>query len=311
MPARHAEAQAGGPRRNAGGLGRVPLLATAAALLALVLAGTAALAAWRSDRAQRAALASLQARIAAIQPAPADARTEPCADWRAQQPLVLLALGQSNAANHGEAGAAPAPLRVVHDGRCLWASDPLPGGTGDGSSIWARLPPRLAAQLPAPWRQRPLVLAVLAVDATPLRDWVQADSPLRERLRRTAQALAASGLPPDLVLWQQGEADARDGTPPAEVAAGLDAFAGLLAASGINAPWMLAQSTRCRSAPHEGVRAAVQQRAADGRRFVPGPDTDVLAGAAMRRDGCHFSHAGLDAAADLWAAALAAYFARR
>lgn len=292
----------------AGGLGRLHLFAIAAGLVALALTGTAALPAWHS---KRAALASLQSRIDAIQPAPAAARNEPCTDWRAQRPLVLLALGQSNAANHGETGTAPSPVRLAHDGRCLWATDPLPGGTGDGGSIWARLPPRLAAQLPDPWRQRPVVLAVLAVDATLLRDWVRADSPLRARVLHMARTLVASGLVPHLVLWQQGEADARDNTPPAQVAAELDAFAGLLAEAGITAPWMLAQSTVCRSPPHAGVRDAVQRQARDGLRFVSGPDTDQLAGPAMRRDGCHFSAAGLDAATDLWAAALAAYFARR
>lgn len=287
------------------------VLAAVTALAVLVLAAAAALWSWRGARAAQAAQASLEARIASIRPAPAGARSDACADWRSQQPLVLLALGQSNAANHGEAGPSPAPVRVVHDGRCLWAGDPLPGATGDGGSIWARLPPRLATQLPASWRQRPVVLAVMAVDATTLRDWVHDGSPLRPRLLRAAQALVASGLPPSLVLWQQGEADARRGTPAAQVADDLDAFAGLLAGAGIQAPWMLALSTVCRSAPHAGVRGAVQQRTRDGRRFVPGPDTDALTGAAMRRDGCHFTAAGLDSAADLWAAALAAYFAGR
>jgi hypothetical protein len=280
-------------------------------MLALLLAGAAALEAWRRARSERAALDSLQARIAAIQPAPPDARSEPCAEWRAQQPLVLLVLGQSNAANHGEAGMPPPPpLRVVHEGRCLWASDPLPGGTGEGGSIWARLPPRLAAQLPEPMRARPVVLALLAVDATPLRDWVRADSPLRARLLQTATALRASGLAPDLVLWQQGEADARDNTLPLQAATALNDFADLLADTGIGAPWMLAQSTLCRSPPHAALRETVQRQTAAGRRFVPGPDTDQLSGATMRRDGCHFSAAGLNAAADLWAAALAAYFVR-
>lgn len=293
------------------GRGRVQVLAAITALALLVLAAAAALWSWRSARATQVAQASLEARIAAIRPAPADARSEPCADWRAQQPLVLLALGQSNAGNHGDAGPAPTPVRLVHDGRCLWASDPLPGATGDGGSIWSRLPPRLAAQLPEPWRQRPVVLAVLAVDATPLHDWVRADSPLHARLLRAAGDLTATGLAPSLVLWQQGEADARNGTPAAQITAELNAFTGLLAGAGIQAPWMLALSTVCRSTPQAGVRSAVQQLTRDGRRFVPGPDTDTLAGAAMRRDGCHFTATGLDSAADLWTTALAAYFARR
>ena len=36
-------------------------------------------------------------------------------------------------------------------------------------------------------------------------------------------------------------------------------------------------------------------------RFKVGPDTDALTNIIMRFDGCHFSTAGLDRAAQLWA----------
>ncbi len=249
----------------------------------------------------RAAREDLERRIAGLaQPAPG---TEvPCQRLRAMQPRVLLVLGQSNAGNHGQAGGSGAAVPVISAaGTCHLTADPLPGGTGRGGSIWSHLPAALA-NLPA---SRPVVFSLLAVESTTLDDWGDTSGPLAPLLTDTVRAMREAGLMPELVLWQQGEADARAGSDPGRYALGLAALADRLAALGVQAPWVLARSTVCRTPPAPGLRAAAKALVDRDGRFRLGPDTDRLLAPQDRPDGCHFSESGLQGAARQWAQVLA------
>ncbi len=230
--------------------------------------------------------------------------TANCRDPSQGPPLVLLVLGQSNAGNHGTRySTGPHVLKVVTDqGGCFHTREPLPGATGLGGSIWSRLP----SQMQAAGLTRPVVLGVLAVDATSMREWSAPDSPLAALMEATARNLIQQGLPPDLVLWQHGETDAKLGTPPAQYTQGLRALAGRLRAAGVQAPWMVAQSTVCKGPAATDLHAELARLVATEPGFLSGANTDSFAGNRHRRDGCHFSEAGLDAAAHLWALVIAA-----
>lgn len=225
-----------------------------------------------------------------------------CAALVRVKPLVLLALGQSNAGNHGVfAKSEDAPIALMAGADCLLASDPLAGATGTGGSIWRHLPGALAGDLAG----RKVLLSVLAVDATSIDDWTRPGSRLATRLVEHVKALKQLGLMPVFVLWQQGEADARLGTSAAEYQQGLTVLATLLDQAGVKAPLVLARSTVCRSLPNEAIRAAIEQTVATTPgNFILGPDTDRLQGDTYRSDGCHFSQAGLKQAAAQWAAVL-------
>jgi len=224
-----------------------------------------------------------------------------CDGIAAQRPIVILALGQSNAANLGTpTPSGGPPIMLTTDGKCVMAVDPLPGSSGDGGSIWYRLALRLSAIGP----QRPIVMSAMGVDATSIDDWTATQSPLRARLVLQLKSMQAAGLAPELILWQQGEADARAATTEQVYSAGLDKLALILEQAGSQAPIFAARSTVCRSGPSTAVRAAIEAKAGNGR-FRLGPDTDTLVAADLRRDGCHFSQQGLDRAAQLWAARLA------
>ena len=223
-----------------------------------------------------------------------------CGSFRAQRPLVLLAIGQSNAGNHGRADgqATPvAPVQIMDAGLCSLSRDPLPGATGAGTSPWSLLPTRLAAA----GLRRPVVLQLLAVDASSVDDWTRAAAPIARQLTKMMAANRASGLQPDLVLWQQGEADARAGTAPDRYVQGLRALLTSLRSGGVQAPVLLARSTVCRSAPAAGLRDALTALAAADRRFQLGPDTDAI---VQRHDGCHWSDSGRSQVAELWATAI-------
>jgi hypothetical protein len=224
-----------------------------------------------------------------------------CEKLAAQKPIVILALGQSNAANHGARGIdADVPVALIADGKCVMAVDPLPGGTGVGGSIWYRVPRHFAKLEP----RRPIVMSVLAVDATSINDWTNEKSLLRERLSQQLKSMQALGLAPNFALWQQGETDASSGTSQADYSAGLDKLAGILDEEKINAPLVLALSTVCRSEPNAMIRAAIEEKVVSNPRFQLGPDTDYDIHEGLRSKKCHFSSEGLDRAAQLWASTL-------
>ncbi|WIT11336.1 sialate O-acetylesterase [Paucibacter sediminis] len=218
-------------------------------------------------------------------------------------PLRLLVLGQSNAGSHGEPtdpGRA-GTIRLMTSRGCMLAQDPLPGTTGKGGSIWTALPAALQARGLA----RPVEFSALAVDATRVADWTRNGSPLRERLREHLQMLQQLQWQPDLLLWQQGEADAAAGTSAEDYRDGLRRLADSLRAAGINAPILLAQSSRCGQSLAEYTRQARLSLIAEDERFLPGPDTDSL-GPDLRDGPCHFNARGLNEAATAWAGAVMA-----
>lgn len=225
-----------------------------------------------------------------------------CGLLREARPLVLLVLGQSNAGNHGGALPEGSQLGLVTPDGCLLAGDPLPGATGHEGSIWTRLPAALRAQ----GVERPLVLSMLALDGLPARPWVEPGSPVRARLKALLVAMHLHGMPPDFVLWQQGEADAQLRTSARAWQDSLQLLADLLAENSSQARILLARSTTCRSAPDPALHSAAKELEATNPRFRPGANTDTLLAPGQRRDGCHFSATGLTDAAALWADRLAA-----
>ncbi len=215
---------------------------------------------------------------------------------KGEQPVVVLVLGQSNAANHAQPSREPVPpMPVLHDGGCGLSSAPLPGATGQGGSVW----PWVHQALKGRWQGHPIVWSVIAVDATSIDEWALPQSGLRQYWQMQADRIKGTHWPVVAVLWQQGEADARDRTAMADYRDGLAALRAGFVARGLDAPWWLARSTYC--PPHDGgqVREAIRQLLViPDSGFVEGPDTDTIG--AERREGCHFTAEGAKAAAGLW-----------
>ena len=221
--------------------------------------------------------------------------------------LVLVATGQSNAANYGEPrGAAGAGVYAFAGGRLFQAIDPLPGADGTGGSIWTRL----GARLMATGHYDALVLAVVAQGSTSAKDW----SPGGQRhfqLIATLHDLAATGIPADFIMWQQGETEGW--TPQADGREYLETMRSLIAACHETAPgsvFLVAQATYGGHAPSNVQIRFAQAEAATWPGTAAGPDLDALDG-AFRRDGIHFNGRGLETSATLWLAALQPQLDRR
>lgn len=219
--------------------------------------------------------------------------------------LVLLVLGQSNAGNHGGELDADVPgnslkVAVLSPMGCVKQGDPLPNATGQHHSIWTRIAPALARG----GIEREVVLALLAIDSTTIDDWTRVSSPVRAELATLLRTVSDQHLRPVLVLWQQGESDARAGTSSRDYIKRFEKLRRQIRDAGVDAPWMLARSTRCRNASGAAIWAAQDELVRTYADLHIGPDLDKLAGPMLRSADCHFTDHGLTAAATAWASSM-------
>jgi hypothetical protein len=221
---------------------------------------------------------------------------------------VLITAGQANAANYGETPQKPSDDRVVaFDGK-IWAAanDPQPGAGGTGGSPWPHLGDMLARNL-----QVPIGFVSLAVSGAASEQWLPDKGEMFPRLAQAISPLGRQGA--RILLWQQGESDAQEGTAAEEYARRLTATIQALDKQlGWHLPWMVAQSAygfgpRYPEAQQEQVRKGQELLWQRGLAFQ-GPLTDDLIGATYRAkeggDWIHFNANGLHRVAERWFAML-------
>lgn len=216
-----------------------------------------------------------------------------------QDPIVIVALGQSNAGNH-----LATPYALVdgtraysfYRGRCFRLADPVPGATGQLGSLWSLLGDRLTKQM-----NKPVVVIVQAHAASSVKEWSEGPPWFARRAADAVQQALAAGLVPDAAIWVQGERDAMLGTSLVDYKRRLGGIVKLLntAVSGKHIArerqmsWIIALVSRCGigGKPSERIRSAQRAVAQNIGSREPGPDLDSL-GEEFRTDGCHFNEAG-------------------
>lgn len=273
------------------GVGRV-LFAALGLGVALAAAGWAWIG-WKAGEELRRELAP---------PAPVQGfhRAVDCEGLPRERRMVVLVLGQSNSANHVESRAEGGPgVYTWHAGRCYEASDPLPGASGGGGSLWTRLGPMLRAQDAA----RAVLFVPLGITSTSIAQWNR-HPVLVERLRSTAAALGQAGLAPTHVVWYQGEADSFKGTPGDAYRRDFARLLRTLREWGIDAPVYVPLATLCQTRSNPAVREVQAALPSEFAGVNPGPDMDALFGPGHRYDGCHFGAASAAWAAEAWLRAL-------
>ena len=131
----------------------------------------------------------------------------PCSDGGPRRPLVIVTLGQSNAANHGQGLYTP-KHRVdnfnLYDGKCYKAVEPLLGPSGQGGNFATRLADMLIERRLADR----VVLAPIAMGGTSVEQWAH-EGLFNRRIAASIRRLYDAGLTPDYILWHQGEGNAR------------------------------------------------------------------------------------------------------
>ncbi len=184
----------------------------------------------------------------------------PCSDGGPLRPLVILTLGQSNAANEGRGLHIP-KYRVdnfnLYDGKCYKAVEPLLGPSGQGGNFATRLADMLIERQLA----NRVVLAPIAMGGTTVEQWAH-EGLFNRRIAASIRRLYDAGLSADYILWHQGEGNASAYTGDAggrqyrknllEVVASFRAYS-------VNAPFFVALATQC------GQVAAPQRPQSQGR----------------------------------------------
>jgi len=213
---------------------------------------------------------------------------------------VILAFGQSNIANECDPQGCYTPGSGVYnfnlfDGQCYVARDPLLGPTGDRSNVATRVGDLLVRR--AVYDR--VLLVPIAYGGTYMAEWT-ANGRMFPRLTQSLKRLRGAGISVTHALWQQGEAEGA--LADADGSAWSSHFKEMvlsLRRHAISAPIFVAQCTLCSGTPNERIRAAQRAVVAPSSGIFAGPDMDVI-GQDQRWDGCHFSTAGLENAAELW-----------
>ncbi|WP_163351755.1 sialate O-acetylesterase [Desulfovibrio sp. JC010] len=214
-------------------------------------------------------------------------------DLSGEKTLVLLCLGQSNAANFGETRRTCGPgVYNAFNAKIYPARDPLLGGANTGGSVWTRLGDLLLEKTD----YEHVVIAPVAPGGTSIRFWEKGSGLLAAAIFQM-QFLAKNNLPVNAVLWHQGEADRE--TPPDEYSLRLRTLISDLRAEAGQLPFFVSVTTRSRELLSPPIQAAQRQITDPAKAIFPGPETDPLTG-DLRHDGVHFSDQGLTEVARLW-----------
>jgi hypothetical protein len=215
---------------------------------------------------------------------------------------VLVTLGQSNAANHGE-GLYRAKHDVrnfnLYDGRCYIAADPLLGASGTGGNFATRLGDLLIER----GAFGAVVLAPIAMGGSTVEQWSN-EGRFNRRILALIRRLYDAGLKPTHILWHQGEANSGEGDANGrQYRKNLLEVVNTFRHYGIEAPFYVALATRCESPkPNaENIRAGQRGTVAPNLHIYAGPDTDALGPEFRDAKICHFTEAGLARHAELWA----------
>lgn len=218
--------------------------------------------------------------------------------------IVLLVLGQSNAANFGLTPYSAVCENVLnfYAGSFYPCTDPLKGAAGIRGSVWSRLGDMLVDNGFA----KTVIIAPCAIGGTTLQQW-KPGGINNHYITETIRHLQSKGLTITHILWHQGEANnAGSLSYPFAQQNALQYqhdFRELIAqirSIGVNAPVFPAIATQCKQPSDTLLQNAQRGLASDSLRIFNGPDTDAL-GDEYRFDGCHFNEEGLYKHAQLWA----------
>jgi hypothetical protein len=212
--------------------------------------------------------------------------------------FVILAGGQSNAANSLSDpldARENLPAFMLHGGHCYRLADPVLGATDHRGSLWTALGHRIAE------RGVPVVIIATGVGATTFADWVEPRSGYLSRTRAEIDAARARGVEVNVVVWQQGESDAKLDRDQRRHEAALEALVDALydrLALPATTRTVLFRSSIDRGRPPKPVLiAAIDAVIARDPRLIAGPETDRL-GPRFRYDGGHFNARGRDRIVD-------------
>lgn len=220
---------------------------------------------------------------------------------------VIVAIGQSNIANHGEKRMQtkyPAKVYNYFNGKCYLASSPLLGSTGMEGEFLTPLADKLIDL--GVYEQ--VILISSGIGGTAIAYW-QKGAPLNQMLQSVLDELKSKYQITD-IIWHQGETDFFVKTPPEKYRESFNSLISTLRSTGKNTPPVYyAIATLCdpKWYANNSLAQLQQQLASAKDKIYLAANTDQLVPINERygKPPCHFSEVGQKKAADAFAKAIA------
>lgn len=218
--------------------------------------------------------------------------------------MVILALGQSNAANSVD-GYYKVRNNVLnyYDGKLYKAEEPLIGASGDGGCVWTVLSDMM---IDSGWCKKVIIITI-AQGGSAVDRWANGD--LNINLKNTLNDLKSHQITPTYVVWHQGESD--NGYPHQNYKKDLTKVLIDIRSAGFNCPFFCSVATYSIGFLEKEPLGLDYELQAIQRDFIKtnanvleGPFTDSLIYAFQRHDTQHFSYYGNQQYAKLWYNAL-------
>jgi len=204
---------------------------------------------------------------------------------------IILAIGQSNSANHGEKKwKTKYPNEVFHyfNGKCYRAESPIIGASGEEGEF---LTP-MADQLIASKKFKKIILLSSGIGGTSILRW-QATGDLNQMLLNTL-AKVPKKFHLTHVIWHQGESDFSLKTTSIQYTKSFNSLLKTLENMNIKVPVYIAIASKCDPQWYEeNPIAHAQLSLIDQEKIFLGANTDsLLLNSDRKNDQCHFSESG-------------------
>lgn len=226
--------------------------------------------------------------------------------------MVILALGQGNAANGGEVKYTPKHnVYNVFGGKCYKADDPLLGATDNKGSVWGRLGDKIIES----GMYENVIIKSIGVGGSPIICWTVNGTGIgyqnrlygnyHARILEANEELKSLGLPITHILWHQGESDMKNGTTTVQYKERFLDMLNSMRKNGIQAPIYVALASRYGRQTSQAVITAQKELSEEYADIFEGPNTDMIDRLEERtEDGQRFSELGLEKHANGWLQAL-------
>ena len=199
--------------------------------------------------------------------------------------IHILAIGQSNIANHCGSIKHSEYGKVLFNGQLVPLEDPIPGGSGTSGSVW----PRLAESLYNQGYQDKLRVTLTAQGGASIDDWAPGGIYF-DILNQRSNCGDLNGV--THVVFQQGEKDTMLKTSKEKyISSFLSLHYSVIDLIG-DLPWIICESSYRFGETSTEVTVAQEQLAHSLSRATLGPNLDLL-GTEYRTDNTHFNDRGL------------------
>jgi hypothetical protein len=226
---------------------------------------------------------------------------QPC-PAQAERTGVILAIGQSNVANHAAGRVTTRHGKRVlsyFNGKCHISASPLLGATSNGGEYLTILADRLVDD----GVYGTVIIVSSGIGGTPISRW-QRNGDLNAMLMNTLRDLSTRYRVTD-VIWHQGESDVANATTTEGYTAAFASLVASLTENGVDAPIYTSVSTRCGPSWNaDNPIARAQRSLARDKRVLVAADTDALLAPEDRDDTCHLSESGQRKVATAYARAI-------